>query len=132
MLKFPTRGPLFYRFDSKESRFSNFTLHNITLTKVCCLKRPLLTHKSCSKQLFVIQLSKQAAVSSLCCLFSEKKSRMVLFLLILLKVSQSISAQPWQIPSTQMYFRMSFNLLSNIWLKCGARFDPQAEIDQKP
>ena len=25
-----------------------------------------------------------------------------------------------------------FNLLSNIWLKCGARFDPQAEIDQKP
>ena len=64
--------------------------------------------------------------------FSEKMSRMVLFLLILLKVSQSISAQPWQIPSTQMYFRMSFNLLSNIWLKCGARFDPQAEIDQKP
>ena len=64
--------------------------------------------------------------------FSEKMSRMVLFLLILLKVSQSITAQSWQISSTQMYFLMSFNLLSNIWLKCGARIDPQAEIDQKP
>ena len=26
---------------------------------------------------------------------------------------------------------MSINLLSNIWLKCGARFHPQAEIDKK-
>ena len=25
LLRFPTRGPLFYRFDSKGSRFSNFT-----------------------------------------------------------------------------------------------------------
>ena len=94
------------------------------------MKRLLLTHKSCSKQLFDMQnklLFLHFVVG-----ISEKMSRMVLFLLILLKVSRSISAQPWQIPSTQMYFLMSFNLLSNIWLKGGVRFDPQAEIDQKP
>ena len=45
----------------------------ITKTKVCSVKKPLLTHKYCSKQLFVIQLSKQVAVSSHCCWFFREK-----------------------------------------------------------
>ena len=49
--------------------------------------------------------------------FSEKMSRMVLFLLILLKVSQSISAQQRYMTLTLMQFTKDFNSLQHIQAK---------------
>ena len=50
-------------------------------------------------------------------MLSEKKSRMVLFLLILLNVSQSISAQPKYITPTLMQFRKGLDFLQHIQVK---------------